>query len=290
MKVIISLCLAAIVLVGGFTYSEMQQSILLTQQIDDYARQNSRLLTQIENSSLKNIESAKTLRTLQGEFNNRESQLAALSRQLETAQQQIDPDYQQVETRIRQQLTREIQASNNTLNLDPRIAVLKQLSELDPMVMGEIMAVNAQYGEFIRGLNVGEEREEVIINALHNLIADQNQARDELMLQMQTTPQAANLGDLSRRMQSISSPEAQLDALSYDLTDAELNAFSEFQEQRQSDFSSFEIVGGTVNGPIFFGDDVVQFGDDVIQFGDDVVQFGSGQSGAIQILPFNPNN
>ena len=38
MKVAISLLLVAIVIGGGFTYSEMQQSNLLTQQIDDYAR------------------------------------------------------------------------------------------------------------------------------------------------------------------------------------------------------------------------------------------------------------
>jgi hypothetical protein len=35
MKVSIGLLLVAIVLGGGFTYSEMQQSNLLTQQIDD---------------------------------------------------------------------------------------------------------------------------------------------------------------------------------------------------------------------------------------------------------------
>jgi len=144
MKVSIVLLFAAIVLGGGFTYNEMQQNNLLTQQIDDYVRQNSQLLTQIENNSLKNSESAKTLHSLQDELKNRESQLAALSRQLETAQQQIDPDYQRIEFRIRQQLTNEIQASNNTPNLDPRIALLKQLSQLDPMVMGEIMALNAQ--------------------------------------------------------------------------------------------------------------------------------------------------
>ena len=48
MKVSIVLLFSAIVLVGGFTYSEMQQSNLLTQQIDDYVRQNYRPLTQIE--------------------------------------------------------------------------------------------------------------------------------------------------------------------------------------------------------------------------------------------------
>jgi hypothetical protein len=276
MKVSIVLLFAAIVLGGGFTYNEMQQNNLLTQQIDDYVRQNSQLLTQIENNSLKNSESAKTLHSLQDELKNRESQLAALSRQLETAQQQIDPDYQRIEFRIRQQLTNEIQASNNTPNLDPRIALLKQLSQLDPMVMGEIMALNAQYGEYIKGLNVSEEREEVIINALHNMIADQNQAREQLMQEMLTDPQSTGRDDLHRLMEATSSPEAQLNALSYDLTEAELNAFSEFQEEQQDIFSSFEIFGGPVNGPIFLGDDVVQF--------------GSGQSGAIQILPINPSN
>jgi archaellum component FlaF (FlaF/FlaG flagellin family) len=69
MKVSIVLLFSAIVLVGGFTYSEMQQSNLLTQQIDDYVRQNSQLLTQIENNSLKNSESAKTLRSLQDKLN-----------------------------------------------------------------------------------------------------------------------------------------------------------------------------------------------------------------------------
>ncbi len=53
MKVSIVLLFSAIVLVGGFTYSEMQQSNLLTQQIDDYVRQNFQLLTQVENNSLK---------------------------------------------------------------------------------------------------------------------------------------------------------------------------------------------------------------------------------------------
>jgi hypothetical protein len=35
MKVSIALLFAAIVLMGGFTYSEIQQSNLITQQIDD---------------------------------------------------------------------------------------------------------------------------------------------------------------------------------------------------------------------------------------------------------------
>ena len=278
MKVFIGLFLAAVVFVGSFSYSQIQQSNLLTQQIEDYARQNFQLLTLIENNSLKNSESATTLRSLQDELKNRESQLAALSRQLVTTQQQIDPDYQQVESNIRQQLTSEIQASNNTPNLDPRIAVFKQLSELDPIVMGEIMALNEEY---IKELNISEEREEVIINALHSMIADQNQARGELMLEMQTAdPLLPTRDDLFNQMRAISDPNSQLEVLAYDLTASELDAFAEFQEQRQNTSVSFGPIGGTsgvwVEGEAFFEGSLIQS--------------ESGLSGPVQILPINRDN
>lgn len=227
------------------------------------------------------MESAKTLRSLQDELKNRESQPAALSCQLETTQQKIDSDYQQIETRIRQQLTSKIQASNNTPNLGPRIAVLKQLSELDPKVMGEIIALNAQYGEFIKGLNVGEERDEVIINALHNLIADQNQARGEIMLEMRTTdPHATIPADLFNQMRAISAPNSQLDALTYDLTETKLDTFAEYQKQRQNTAISFGPIGG-VSGSISA---------DAGFFEGSLIQSRSGQSRAVQILPKNPDN
>ena len=40
--------IVAILLIGRFTYSEIQQSNLMAQQVDDYVRQNYQLLTQIE--------------------------------------------------------------------------------------------------------------------------------------------------------------------------------------------------------------------------------------------------
>ena len=145
--------------------------------------------------------------------------------------------------------------------------------------MGEIMALNAQYGEFIKGLNVSEEREEVIINALHNLITDQNQARSEIIQSMQTDPQAVTRGDMRRQMRAVSDPGAQLQALAYDLSETELDAFAEYQEQRQNTARSFGIIGGTgspVGGRAFFNGELIQS--------------GSGQSPAIQILPIDPAN
>ena len=48
MKASIGLLFTAIEFVGGFTYSEIQKSNLITQQIDDYVRQNYQLLIQTE--------------------------------------------------------------------------------------------------------------------------------------------------------------------------------------------------------------------------------------------------
>lgn len=280
MKLLIGLSLVAASLIGVFAFNEQQQSKLLIQQISNYEQQNSQLLTQIENNSLQKLETAETLQSLQSQLSERDNQLAALSRQLETVQLQIDPDYQQIETRIRQQLTREIQASNSTQHSDPRMAALLQLSELDPVVMGEIFALNAQYGEFIRNLEVSAERKEVVINALQNLITDQNQARTEIIQQMQNDPQAADRGELAQKMRALSDPSSQLDALAYDLSETELDAFAEYQEQQQNALSSFGVFGGTSIGPV----------DGPALFNGGLIQSGSGQSRAIQIMPIGPDN
>lgn len=280
MKLLISLSLITVSLIGAFAFSQMQRSNLLSQQIANYERQNSKLLSQIENNSLKNIAATNALRSLQSELNDRDSRLASLSRQLETAQQQADPDYQQIEARIRQQIDREILASNGARNSDQRISLLKQLSQLDPMTMGELLTVNAQYGEFIQSLDVSDERLEVVINALQNMVADQNQATSELMLEYRSDPEAIIRGDLHQQMQEISSAESQREALSYDLTEAELEAYAAYQEKRRNSMPSFSIVGEAIGGPI----------EEAAFFNGELIQNGSGQSAAVQIFSVGPDN
>lgn len=286
MKLLAGLCLAAVGVIGAFAFSEMQQSRLLTQQIDDYARQNSQLLTQIENNSLQKLETAKTLQSLQSELSNREGQIAALSRQLTLAQQQADPDYEQVEARIRQQLSRELQASNWAAT-DPRISVLKQLMNFDPMEMGEIISLNAQYGGFLKSLNISEERMAVVINALSNMLADQNQARTAMAEDIRVNPSALSRGEFQTRMQEISEPEALIEALSYDLTESELNAFSKFQEQKRNFYNPFFINSTSTGGTITTSTGVTP---NFNYLSTELIESGSGQSGAIQILPAQPVN
>ena len=81
-------------------------------------------------------------------------------------------------------------------------------------------------------------------------------------------------------MRAISDPSSQLEVLSYDLTASELDAFAEFQEQRQNTSASFSLIGGT---------SVVLSGGAAF-FEDTLIHSGSEQSGAVQILTINSGN
>ncbi len=259
-----------------FAFNENQQNKLLQQQIENYDRQVSLLLTQIETRSLQNIETDRQMRSIQTELAGRDSQIASLTYQLDLAQQQTDPDYEELEAQIRTQLKRELASNGSSVSTDPRVSLIKQLRELDPMAIGEVYAMNAQYGEFLGELDVSEDRLEVVINALSNMLSDQNQARAEIALAMQASPAAATQEEMYRQILSIASPEAQLEALSYDLSDSELEAFSEFQERRQNSSAFFGRAGAS---PV---------GSGLIRGG--LIQNGPGQTEVIQLMPAMPIN
>ncbi len=275
MKFFTGIAIFLLVLGALFAYNEAQQTKLQAQQVANYENQISQLLSQIETNSLQRIEAEKQLQSLRKQLNSNDSQIAALSRQLELAQQQINPEYEQLEARIRQQLSRELQPQSNGANTDPRVSLFKQLSALDPAQMSEIFALHGQFGGFLQSLNVSDERLEVIIGALSNMIAEQGQARMQLIQEMQSNPQLTNRRDIRQQMMAIASPEAQLEALAFDLSESELEALAEFQQQRQNTSVSLGSFGSTNSGAVFLGTDVIQG--------------GSGRARAIQ-LPATPDN
>lgn len=275
MKILLSVSLIAIALTV-FAYNERQQKNFAVQKIDDYARQNSQLLTQIESNSVRNIESERQLLSLQKELNSSRNQRIALEHQLELSQQRIDPDYEQMESRIREQVNRELQSNEEIGSADTRLDLVKKLSELNPDEMGELFALNGQYGAYLQSLDVSDERMDVVINALSEMISNQNQARSEIIQAMRADPAAANRGDLALQMQAINHTEAQREALSYSLTESELDAFVEFQKQRQDSTTAFTTFGGARNGIRLRSEG---------QF-----QNNAGQPRAIQLLPAPPPN
>lgn len=284
MKLLVSVSLLTVAL-SLFAYSEHRRSQLLEQQLADYDKQVAQLLTQIENRSLEAIAVERRLRTLENEVDGRDNQIAALSRQLETAQQQIDPDFERIEQQMRQQIRREMQASSNAASLDPRTSLIRQLAEFDPQEMGELMSLHSQYGPFIDGLDISEERMEVVINALSNMITEQNELRRQIGQEMRGNPDAINRSEFRERMQAINDPSAQIEALSYELSDSELDAFREFQEQRNSSYNPFFIRSADTATSISTGSTQgFNF------FSTDVIEVSPGPSRAIQLQRAEPPN
>ena len=219
------------------------------------------LLAEIERGSLRRLEDEKRIDELTRTLSELRSQVAAANSKLALAEQQVNPEYEVIERQIRRDVLREIQSQPTPRTPLTKAELVRNLNDLDPVEVGEIMGLQSQYGSFLQALDVGDARMEVIVDGLSTLVADQNQARMELMqeLRQQDVPPQ----DLRSRMQAINSPEAQREALSFLLTEQELAVFDETlaaqpQPQRISTFISAQTSErspglGAVDGPVFFG-------------------------------------
>lgn len=258
----ISILVAVIILGAGgaFAFSSLQQGKLQAQRLADYEKQVTQLLSQVETNSMRRLEYEKQIQQLQSQLTTTNSQLTALSNQLSASRDQINPDYQKLEADIRQQLSREMrqQQQSTDSNTDSRVSLVKQLSALDPVELGELMSLQGQFGGFLQSLNVGDERMEVIVGALSNLIGEQNQLRRNLAMEMQSQQQGSSRREVRALMRDVNSPEAQREALSYALTDAELDSLAEYQSQQQTRGRAFIANPGGAGRPgAFSGGDFI---------------------------------
>lgn len=266
---------------GAYAFNALQQGKLQRQKLTNYEKQVEQLLSQVETNSLRRLDNEKQIQQLQSQLTTTNSQLAALSNQLQQSQDQINPDYQQLEADMRQRLSKEIQQQQSaSSNTNSRVNLLKQLSSLDPVEMGELMSLQGQFGGFLQSLNVDNERMEVIVDALSNLITEQNQARRELAMEMRSQQQDTSRREVRELMRDVSSPEAQREALSYALTDPELDALAEYQSQQQFNGRALttdpRAVGraGVFSGGLFRADS----------------QGGAGGGNSIRLSPVPPPN
>lgn len=232
MKILISILAIGLVAGSVYAYNAQQQSQFYVQQIEDYQRQVNRLMSQVEDNSRLRLRFENRLGELESELSTLGSQLISTSRELALAQKQVNPEYLQLEREIRQRISSELLSQSEDRNPTSRLSLLTALSAMDPVELGQLMSLQGQFGGFLQNLDVSEERKEIIMSALNNLIADQSQSRMDLMLEMRT--QQLDRGEMRREMQALNSPEAQREALSFDLNEDELAALAEFQNTRAS--------------------------------------------------------
>ena len=75
----------------------------------DYGKQVEQLLATIEESTRQRVEAESLVQQLQAQISRANSRVQSLDRQLQETQLKVDPDYTEVEQRIRAQVTRQLQ-------------------------------------------------------------------------------------------------------------------------------------------------------------------------------------
>ncbi|MSR10229.1 MAG: hypothetical protein EXR84_00290 [Gammaproteobacteria bacterium] len=234
---------------SAITFLEWQRHQRQDQQLLAYEQHVQQLLGEVENTSLRRIDTEKQLEQVRATLAEIRSQMTAVSSQLQVAQEKVNPEYEAMEQRICREVRSELQAQRPATPIltNSKTDLLCQISQLDPNEARELMTLQSTYGGFLQLLNADDARLEVIVDGLSNMIAEQNQARMDLMLQMQQDNTNANPRQIRREIQTISSPESQSEALSFILTDEEMALFEQYQAsqpQRAFTRSVFTSTGG----------------------------------------------
>jgi hypothetical protein len=218
----------------------------------DYENHVQQLLSQAEENSKQRFAQEREISELRSEVNTLTSQLRAASDQLNIAEAQSNPDYERLESEIRRQVAIEYEEDTAGTRSNQRIDLIRSIAQLDPMEFSEVMSLQGQFGPFLQALDVSDARMEEIVNALGNVIADQNQARQDIMQQAQS--QEISRREVRTQMRDVMNPETMIETLSYDLTDQELNVLTEVQEQQRSQgvfgSSSISINDGNFSTPV----------------------------------------
>ena len=225
MKTPLALSLLGGILVASLAFGMYRMQVRDQQQNADHQLMVEQLLEAVERGTARRLDDERLIGELRSTISELRSQVASSASQLEFAQQQVNPEYEVMERQIRREVTRELQSRPIPRAALSKSDLVRQLNDLDPAEVGEIMTLQSQYGGFLQSLDVSDARMDVIVDGLSNLVAEQNQARMEMMQQLRQQDVAPQ--DLRLKMQSINSPEAQREALSFVLTDDEMALFNE---------------------------------------------------------------
>ena len=236
------LALAALLIISlaaaGFAVTYRQQNSELEQQVADLSVQAEKLLNELDQNTRQRLENENRTAQLAAEVSTARGVISQLQEQLTGLREQIDPDLQQLEDNLRERLDREYrrQLADATAALENRrptvASMISQMGSLSNEERMALIGVQGEFGGFLESLDVSEERKETITQALVDLNLSRSATRRDLARQ-QLEPQ-----EMADQMMALMSPEATREILAYDLTDEELAAFDEFQEQRQNTFFS----------------------------------------------------
>lgn len=231
------------------------------------------LQAELESQSTAQVDYETQLNELRRNLANSQNRIDFLQTELVTAQEQINPEIANLEQQIRERVILEIQQS--PAQILSRTELVKQLNDLDPQELGQLMSLQGTYGGFLQRLNVDERRMEVLIDGLGNILDEQNQQRLAVIGEIRNNPDRVD--ELREQLIAMNTAEAQRDALSFLLSDEELAVYDDFrEEQQQNGFLQTQaktLSSGAANSSMIFSGT-----------GNSNAQSGQAQSATIQII------
>lgn len=270
--------LALAVLFAG--YQLLAEYRLQQEQVARYENYVAELQAELETVDEQRVQYETELNRLRRELGSTNSRANALASELEIAQAQIDPEIVLLEQQIREQLMVELQGSqqSNGQSLS-RADLFKQLNTLEPDELGTLMAMQSLYGDFLRELDVDDQRMDAIIDGLNNIIAERNQLRMDAIEELRQNPGRSQAQALRQQMLAMSSPDAQLEALSYLLSDEELEIYQRIQEEQRQNGTFQTQTFSVRQGGIPFRTGRLDESSSTM-----IIQGGQGDAPAIQIF------
>ena len=221
------------VLVSGLSVTLYQRNIANKNLLDDYKDHVQRLLSQVEENTKNSILKETELTRLQAEIDRLNNIFEAPSDRLAYIEKQNVPDYQEIEHALRQRIINEYEHGKENQNTDSKLDLINEISSLEPSALNELMSLQNQFGPFIQALNVDEERMEEIVGVLTNYVAQQNQARQLVLLQAQS--EQIGRREIGDQMRAIMGLDVMYEELAYDLSQNEISVLKQTHDDREAE-------------------------------------------------------
>ena len=225
--VIISIALLSSL--SAYLYWEKLNDNNLLLEYEDYVQ---RLLSQVEESKVKEIAQEIELARLRDELDALNANLVTITESPISTEDNSASDYQESDKEMRQRIIYEYELENANNNSDRALELIKEITSLDPSSINEIMSLQRQFGSFIQALNVNDGRMEEIVGVLTDYVSGQSQARQQILLEARS--EQIDRRQVGTLMRAVMDREFMYEELSSHLTQSEISLLQQTHAEQAS--------------------------------------------------------
>ena len=225
--VIISIALLSSL--SAYLYWEKLNDNNLLLEYEDYMQ---RLLSQVEESKVKEIAQEIELARLRDELDALNANLVTITESPISTEDNSASDYQESDKEMRQRIIYEYELENANNNSDRALELIKEITSLDPSSINEIMSLQRQFGSFIQALNVNDGRMEEIIGVLTDYVSEQSQARQQILSEARS--ELIDRRQVGTLMRAVMDRDFMYEELSSHLTQSEISLLQQIHAEQAS--------------------------------------------------------